>query len=237
MGKSEFGGMTKKDIMDMTIAEYMKYEEEIKNYSRRSARSYFSIRYEHTDIDSFHHDKSRVLDYLHYSDDAKIDAYYDLPPLLPCFKHVQPYFDYWCKSPYESLEEDTNYIPKDESFDVEQGMNDHTYGNTPFTPNPQYEDGELSSEDDLNDWLKTKMKKHMCGHEEENEEDALIVVLKIASWRMQGDDIQDEDGILLGVLPCWLPPKELSPGSFTLPCTIGNIYAMADLGASVNVMP
>ncbi|GKA42391.1 reverse transcriptase domain-containing protein [Tanacetum coccineum] len=41
------------------------------------------------------------------------------------------------------------------------------------------------------------------------------------------------------VLPCQLPPKELSPGSFTLPYTIGslNLYAMADLGASVNIMP
>ncbi|GJY14046.1 reverse transcriptase domain-containing protein [Tanacetum coccineum] len=36
-----------------------------------------------------------------------------------------------------------------------------------------------------------------------------------------------------------LPPKELNPKSFTLPCTIGkfNFYAMADLGASINVMP
>ncbi|GJZ49043.1 hypothetical protein Tco_0603233 [Tanacetum coccineum] len=151
MGISEFRGMTEKDIEDMTIYEYMEYEAEMKNQSRRSARSYFSTRYEDADIDSFHHDKSRVLDYLHYSNDAKIDAYYDLPPLLPCFKHVQPYFDYWCKSPYESLEGDTNYIAEDESFAIEQGMNDHTDGNTPFTPNPQSEDGELSSEEDLDD--------------------------------------------------------------------------------------
>ncbi|GJW52890.1 reverse transcriptase domain-containing protein [Tanacetum coccineum] len=41
------------------------------------------------------------------------------------------------------------------------------------------------------------------------------------------------------VLPCQLPPKELNPGNFTLPCTIGslNFYAMADLGGSVNVIP
>ncbi|GKC85662.1 hypothetical protein Tco_1141379 [Tanacetum coccineum] len=40
-------------------------------------------------------------------------------------------------------------------------------------------------------------------------------------------------------LPCQLPPKEMNPGSFTLPCTIGNLklYDMADLGAGVNVMP
>ncbi|GJU63503.1 reverse transcriptase domain-containing protein [Tanacetum coccineum] len=36
-----------------------------------------------------------------------------------------------------------------------------------------------------------------------------------------------------------LPPKESNPGHFTLPCTIGNFnfYVMADLGASVNVLP
>ncbi|GKB96145.1 hypothetical protein Tco_0982282, partial [Tanacetum coccineum] len=39
-----------------------------------------------------------------------------------------------------------------------------------------------------------------------------------------------------GVLPCQLPPKELSPWSFTLPCTISslNMYALAYL---VNIMP
>ncbi|GJY49159.1 reverse transcriptase domain-containing protein [Tanacetum coccineum] len=41
------------------------------------------------------------------------------------------------------------------------------------------------------------------------------------------------------VLPCQLQPKELNPGNFTLPCTIRslNFYAMADLGAIVNVIP
>ncbi|GKB83811.1 reverse transcriptase domain-containing protein [Tanacetum coccineum] len=41
------------------------------------------------------------------------------------------------------------------------------------------------------------------------------------------------------VLQHQLPPKELNPGSFTLPYTIGkfNFYAMADLCASINVMP
>ncbi|GJW61713.1 reverse transcriptase domain-containing protein [Tanacetum coccineum] len=41
------------------------------------------------------------------------------------------------------------------------------------------------------------------------------------------------------VLQHQLAPKELNPGSFTLPCMIGkfNFYAMADLGASINVMP
>ncbi|XP_027351189.1 uncharacterized protein LOC113862299 [Abrus precatorius] len=37
-----------------------------------------------------------------------------------------------------------------------------------------------------------------------------------------------------------LPPKFKDPGSFTIPCTIGNSYfdkALCDLGASINLMP
>ncbi|GJV10677.1 uncharacterized mitochondrial protein-like protein [Tanacetum coccineum] len=43
----------------------------------------------------------------------------------------------------------------------------------------------------------------------------------------------------LKVLQHPIEHKELNPGSFTLPCIIGkfNFYAMADLGASINVMP
>ncbi|GJX22328.1 hypothetical protein Tco_0226773 [Tanacetum coccineum] len=36
-----------------------------------------------------------------------------------------------------------------------------------------------------------------------------------------------------GILPCQLPPKEMNPGSFTLPCTIGSLNvmnALEDLG-------
>ncbi|GJV57879.1 hypothetical protein Tco_1458884 [Tanacetum coccineum] len=40
-------------------------------------------------------------------------------------------------------------------------------------------------------------------------------------------------------IQCQLTPKDLIPGNFTLPCTIGNFnfFLMADLGASVNVIP
>ncbi|KAL5578061.1 hypothetical protein UlMin_019760 [Ulmus minor] len=37
-----------------------------------------------------------------------------------------------------------------------------------------------------------------------------------------------------------IPPKLKDPGSFTLPCSIGNTYcgrALCDLGASINLMP
>ncbi|GKD54303.1 reverse transcriptase domain-containing protein [Tanacetum coccineum] len=51
--------------------------------------------------------------------------------------------------------------------------------------------------------------------------------------------IVQESVVSAKVLPCQLPPKEMNPGNFTLPCTIGslNFYAIADLGASVNVIP
>ena len=37
-----------------------------------------------------------------------------------------------------------------------------------------------------------------------------------------------------------LPPKLKDPGSFNIPCTIGNCYfdkTLCDLGASINLMP
>ena len=42
------------------------------------------------------------------------------------------------------------------------------------------------------------------------------------------------------ILQTKLPPKMKDPGSFTIPCTIGNQYfgqALCDLGASINLMP
>ncbi|GJZ39558.1 phospholipase-like protein [Tanacetum coccineum] len=138
-----------KDIENMTIAEYMQYEAELKRQSRRSAQSSHLKRYEGTELNSSHCEKNIALEYPYYSNYAKIDAYYDLPPLLPCFQLVQKPYRY-----------DPSFIA----------------------------------------------------------------------------NVEDDKG---KVLPCQIPPKELNPGSFTLPCTIRNLnfYAMADLGASVNVIP
>ncbi|GJZ07504.1 hypothetical protein Tco_0541297 [Tanacetum coccineum] len=51
--------------------------------------------------------------------------------------------------------------------------------------------------------------------------------------------LNNKEGWMTKDIQCQLPPKELNPRNFTLPCTIGNFnfYGMADLGASVNVMP
>nr|GFD08114.1 hypothetical protein [Tanacetum cinerariifolium] len=37
---------------------------------------------------------------------------------------------------------------------------------------------ELSSEEDLDEWLNAEMEKHMSKQEEKNEEDALIAIIK-----------------------------------------------------------
>ncbi|GJY83388.1 phospholipase-like protein [Tanacetum coccineum] len=141
-------------------------------------------------------------------------------------------------------------------------MSTDTYNDKPSAPNPQHENEEVSPEKYLDGWLKANMEKHMCGQDNESEEDALIDILKslvgecksvytnkstqieTSSGRtneVQGVSfvVDDEEGDTSGALPCQLPPKELNPGSFTLPCTISNLnlYVMADLGASVNVMP
>ncbi|GJY11698.1 reverse transcriptase domain-containing protein [Tanacetum coccineum] len=62
---------------------------------------------------------------------------------------------------------------------------------------------------------------------------------KKAKLRGAYEQVAQEEGVPSRVLPCQLPPQELNPGCFTLPCTIRclNFYAMADLGASVNVIP
>ncbi|GJW60741.1 phospholipase-like protein [Tanacetum coccineum] len=83
MAKAEFGGMMEKDIEDMTISEYIEYEAKMERH--------------------------KVLDYPYHLDDYKINAYYDLPSLLHCFKPVQPH----TKDRYKPLEEDIDYISDD----------------------------------------------------------------------------------------------------------------------------
>nr|GEU69630.1 hypothetical protein [Tanacetum cinerariifolium] len=172
--------------------------------------------------------KEEIKNYPHHSYDFKTNVYYDLPSLLPCFKPVQ--LPTICG--HELLEEDIDYVLEDES------------GNR----------------------LKREMKRRMCGHDKEGEEDALITILKsfVGECKavyankceqiktssnktnkvpgvsfVEEDDIQNEEGRISRALSCQLPPKELNPGSFTLPYTIAglNLYAMADLGASINIMP
>ena len=57
--------------------------------------------------------------------------------------------------------------------------------------------------------------------------------------------LEEYDTVMLteeytSILQNKLPPKLKDPGSFTIPCSIGNSYfekALCDLGASINLMP
>ncbi|GJY16011.1 RNA-directed DNA polymerase, eukaryota, reverse transcriptase zinc-binding domain protein [Tanacetum coccineum] len=170
----------------------------------------------------------------HHPDKLKTNAYF--PSLSPCFKPAQPL----TKDTHEPLEKDPN------DFNLS-------------APNSHHKDEKVSSDEDVDEWLNVEMSKRMSGQDKE-EEGALIDILKTmveecksiykkAQIKAPPSRTSEIHGISFvteekeegssETLPCQLPPKEINPGSFTLPCTIGNLklYVMADLGAGVNVMP
>ena len=58
--------------------------------------------------------------------------------------------------------------------------------------------------------------------------------------KLKGNEVVNVGENVSAVLQQKLPPKCKDPGSFTIPCVIGNTkfeHAMLDLGASINVMP
>ncbi|GJU16131.1 hypothetical protein Tco_1144097 [Tanacetum coccineum] len=116
-----------------------------------------------------------------------------------------------------------------ESVMSEQDTSDNT-----DAPNLEPHDEGMSSDDDVDEWLITEMEEHKKG---DNEEDALIDILK--SLVEECKAVYKEDDRPSKELPCQLPPKELSLGIFALPYIIGsfNLYAMADLGTCVNIIP
>ncbi|GJU08687.1 hypothetical protein Tco_1125117 [Tanacetum coccineum] len=162
MVNDEFRGMMEKDIEDMTIAEYMEYKAKMKRQSKRDAQCYFPTKYDDADVGSFHLEKSRTSDYPHYANDAKIDAYYDLPPLLPCFKPIQPYTAHKSESSKVELVEEISYMSDGELVMHEQDTNANT--NAPNLE-PQGE-GMSGDDDDVDEWLVTEMEEHKKGGNE-----------------------------------------------------------------------
>nr|GEV38947.1 hypothetical protein [Tanacetum cinerariifolium] len=110
MVNEEFRRTIEGDIEDMTIDEYMKYKAKMKRKSWRDSQSYFLTKYDNWDVGSFHLEKNKTSNCPYYTDDAKIDEYYDLPPLLPCFKPIQPYTKHKNESYKEELDEEINYM-------------------------------------------------------------------------------------------------------------------------------
>ncbi|GJR91338.1 hypothetical protein Tco_0215349 [Tanacetum coccineum] len=106
-------------------------------------------------VDSFHLEENKTLDYPYYTNDAKIDAYYDLPPLLPCFKPIQPYTKRKNESYKTELNEEINYMSDRESVMSEQGTIDNT--DAPDAPNLEPYDEGMCSDDDVDEWFVTKM--------------------------------------------------------------------------------
>ncbi|GKB38694.1 hypothetical protein Tco_0883636 [Tanacetum coccineum] len=95
------------DIENMTLNEYLEYEVEKEWRLCDNVRSKSSpTRYERADFNSSHHDKSISLDFSNYYEDAFIDKYYALPPLLPCFQPSQPPNECGYESPNTNNEVD-----------------------------------------------------------------------------------------------------------------------------------
>ncbi|GJR23875.1 phospholipase-like protein [Tanacetum coccineum] len=181
----------------MTIAEYIEYEEKMKRQNNRNPRSYFLTKYDDTNDYTFCPNTSKK--FPNYSCDAKIDTYYNLPPLLPCFKPIQPYTEHRYESPNVEFIEEISYMLDGESVISEQEMSDNT-----SEPDLEPQDKGMSSDDDVDEWqIKT------------SEDDEVHEVSSMAN-----NDTVGEDGSLSEPLPCQLPPRELRLGSFTLPYTI-----------------
>nr|GEW15461.1 hypothetical protein [Tanacetum cinerariifolium] len=64
---------------------------------------------------------NKTSNYTYYANDDKINAYYDLPPLLPCFKPIQPYAKRKNESYKAEPDEEINYMSDEESVMSKQG--------------------------------------------------------------------------------------------------------------------
>ncbi|GJV55461.1 reverse transcriptase domain-containing protein [Tanacetum coccineum] len=221
-----------KKIDAMTINKYMKYEESMKRQYSRNSGSYFPTYFGH-----YAPSNNTTL---------KIPHNTYLNPIQPNTE-----FDY--DSEDMELDEEAGYTTDEESVTSEHK-----------TLDPAHVDNvrsleELSSEEDLDEWLKEEMEKHMSKQDEKNKEDALIAIIKFireeyrayhknkqnnapeadlkSSSEISEDTIKNDSS--RSNLSCQPPLEELHPGSFLLPFTIDNYnsYAMANIDASNNVMP
>ncbi|GJT15876.1 phospholipase-like protein [Tanacetum coccineum] len=159
------------------------------------------------------------------------------PSIPPCFKPAQPRTD--------DIHDPLGNKPNDYHL---------------FTPQSHYKTKEVRSDEDVDEWLNEELSKRITREDNEEEEDALIDILKTVveeyksvykkaqirtpssgTSEIQGVSFvsKEEGGDSSETLPYQQPSNEINPGSFTLPCTIGNlkIYVMADVGARINMMP
>ncbi|GKE77116.1 hypothetical protein Tco_1543236 [Tanacetum coccineum] len=220
-----------KKVDDMTIAEYIEYEERMKRQYSRKPGSYFPAYSGH-----FTSNNNTTIEFLR-------SAY---------FNPIQPNTDFSYDSEDMELNEEARYTTDEESV-----MSEHEAINLAHTVNTQSFEEELSFEKDIDEWLKAEMEKHMSKQNEKNKKDALIAIIKSIREECravhknkqisasEGANLKKsfetiEDTINNDSFASNLPSlEELNPGSFLLPFTINNYnsYAMANIEASNNVMP
>ncbi|GKC27593.1 copia protein [Tanacetum coccineum] len=152
---------------------------------------------------------TKNLENMHQLDKLKTNAYF--PSIPTCFEPAQPRID--------DIHDPSRNDPNDYHL---------------FTPQSHYETKEVSFDEDVDEWLNEELSKRMNGQDKEEEKDALIDILK--QWLKNA---KDEEGDTPKTLPYQQISNEINAGSFTLPCTIGNlkINVMTDVGARINMMP
>ncbi|GKB26028.1 ribonuclease H-like domain-containing protein [Tanacetum coccineum] len=140
-------------------------------------------------------------------------------PSTANFNVIQSNIKFSYDSEDMELDKEVEYTTDEESGTSKHEALDPTHAN-----DARSLDEELSSEEDLDEWLKGELEKHMK------------VDLKNSSKDME-DTINDDN--LTSNLPNQSPLVELNPGGFLLPFTIGiySSYAMANIDASNNAMP
>ncbi|GKB47954.1 reverse transcriptase domain-containing protein, partial [Tanacetum coccineum] len=219
-----------KKVEEITISEYIEYEEGIKRQYSRNSRSYFPTYSGHC-ISS----NNTALEFPHNA---------SFNPIPPNTK-----FNYDSKD--MKLDEEAGYTTDEESV-----MSEHEAIDPIHVVNTQSFKEELSSKEDLDEWLKGEIEKHMSKQDEKNEEDALIAIIKsiIEECRVVHKNKQMSASEGANLKKSFKTMKdtinndtftsnsqsleELNPGSFLLPFTINNYnsYVMANIDAKNNVM-
>ncbi|GJY95956.1 hypothetical protein Tco_0512317 [Tanacetum coccineum] len=202
-----------KKVDDMTINEYMEYKERMKRQYSRSSGSYFPTYSSHYTS----------------SNNTTIKC-----PSNTYFNPIQPNIKFNYDLEDMELDEEAGYTTDEESVTSKHKALDPAHAD-----DARFLKEELSSEEDLDEWLKVEMEKHMneCRVVHKNKrKSAPEVDLKKSSKDIE--DIINDDNFTSN-FPNQSSLAELNPGGFLLPFIIGNYnsYAMTNIDASNNVMP
>ncbi|GJT45020.1 hypothetical protein Tco_0953735 [Tanacetum coccineum] len=94
-------------------------------------------------------------------------------PSTANFNAIQSNIKFNYDSKDMELDEEAGYTTNEESITSKHEALDPTHAN-----DARSLDEELSSEEDLDEWLKGELEKHMSKQDEKNKEDALVAIIK-----------------------------------------------------------